>query len=273
MTTIPFRRLLATEMRRCLARRAVHVLIGLAILGIAITAFVGLVTLGPPEVSSTQDPHLAVLADLWQPDEQDGTLLPPISLLAVGALIGGAVIVGGEWKAGTVTTLLTWEVRRARLLAARLLACALLAAAIGVVLLALYVLAAVLPAAAMHGDTSLDGDQLASILGLVARGLVVTSLAATFGAGLASVGRSTTAALVTAFVLEAVIQPSVRGWRPGWSRWLVGENLGAWVSGETLTGDLYTRAPVIAGATLVAYVLGVAAVAAVTFQRRDLAGA
>ena len=267
---ISFRRLVATEVRRCLSRRAVHVLVGVALLGIVITAVIGLLALGDDPVNA--DPTLLRLSDLWRPDH-DGTLLPAVILLCLGGLIGGAVVVGGEWRAGTVTTVLSWEVRRGRLLAARLLACALLAAAIGAALLALYVLVAALPIAAVHGDMSgLDGEWWWSVAGLVVRALVVVALAAVLGGGIASLGRSSVAAVVVAFVLEAVVEPTVRGLWPARGRWLIGENVAAWIGNEPITGESFAVSPVAGGLTLGAYIVVLSLVAMAVFRRRDLAG-
>jgi hypothetical protein len=270
LATIPFGRLLAMEMRRCLARRVVHVLIGVALLGILAVAVISLLTLDQP---INDDPTLLRLRDLWRGDH-DGTVIPAVMMLAFGALIGGAVVVGGEWKAGTVTTLLTWEVRRGRLLLARLLACAFLAAAIAAALLALYVLVAALPVAVVHGDVSgLDAAWWWSLAGLVVRSLVMIALAALLGAGIASIGRSSVAALAAAFVLEAIVQPAVRGLWPARARWLLGENVVAFVGGEPMVGESFSISPLAGGLTLVLYLVALSAGAVWLFQRRDLAGA
>jgi ABC-type transport system involved in multi-copper enzyme maturation permease subunit len=268
--TIPFGRLLAVEMRRCLSRRVVHVLVGLALVGIAVVAVVGLTRLDVPRGT---DPTLVRFRDLWRPDG-DGTVLPAVIFLAFGAMLGGAVVVGGEWKAGTVTSLLTWEVRRARLLAARLLACAVLAGAIGAALVLLYVVLAALPiAAANDGMSGLDAGWWTALVGVVGRSLLVVSLAAVVGAGIASIGRSSVAALTAVFALEAIVQPAVRGLRPASARWLLGENVAAFVGGEPMVGESFRVSPMSGAVTLVVYVTALAAVALWSFQRRDLAGA
>ena len=39
--------------------------------------------------------------------------------LVVGALFAGASVAGAEWRAGSMTTLLTWEPRRVRVIVGR----------------------------------------------------------------------------------------------------------------------------------------------------------
>lgn len=277
-TTIPFRSLLASEIRRCLSRRAVHVLIGIALLGIVAMAVLAAVLTDPAQISPPGDGgqygdgHIANLADLWLGDGK-GIIIQPIVLLGIGALLGGALVVGGEWKAGTMVTVATWEVRRRRLLGARLLACGALAPAIALCLLGLFV-AGTLPVVLTKGSTAgIDGAWVAELTGTMARGLVMVSIAAVLGAAIASIARGATAAFVVVFALEAVIEPTIRGWFPAAGAWLLGENLATLVGGEVLDGDGFRRGPGVAGALLAVYVAAVAAAAVAIFQRRDLGSA
>nr|MDQ3385874.1 hypothetical protein [Actinomycetota bacterium] len=132
-----FATLLATEVRRCLARRAVRVLVGLGVLMIVVVGGVTFATVPATDLARS-DPTPIRLVDLWRP-EGDSVFGIGVVLLAMGAVIGGALVVGGEWKVGTVTTLLTWEPRRGRAIAARFVACGVLATAIGAALAALLV--------------------------------------------------------------------------------------------------------------------------------------
>ncbi len=194
-------------------------------------------------------------------------------LLAIGALLGGALVVGGEWKAGTVLTVATWEVRRPRLLGARLLACGILAPTIAIGLLGLFV-AGTLPVVLTKGSTAgIDGAWLAGFAGTVGRGLLVVTFAAVLGAAIASIARGATAAFVVLFALNAVIEPAIRGWFPGVSGWLLGENLAALVGGEVLDGDGFRRGPGVAGVLLAVYVTAVLVAATAIFDRRDLGSA
>jgi hypothetical protein len=71
----------------------------------------------------------------------------------------------------------------------------------------------------------------------------------------------------------AVVESAVRVWQPDWDRWFIGENMTILLSGEALEGRTWERDPLMAGVVLALYVLALAAVAAATFRRRDIAGA
>ena len=110
--------LFLTELRRALHRRLVWVLIGLALAGIVVTGVLVFIATGgsstaPAGVDSI-DP--ARVTDWWRPDLPDGVVLLPGVMLFLGALIGGASVVGAEWRSGGVTTVLTWAPRRSALL-------------------------------------------------------------------------------------------------------------------------------------------------------------
>ena len=95
----------------------------------------------------------------------DSLLLMAAVFLAVGAAICGASVAGAEWRAGTVTTMLTWEPSRLRLHAARTVSAGVLAFVIGMALQVAF-LASVTPAVLLHGTT--DGTDADWWIGLVA---------------------------------------------------------------------------------------------------------
>ena len=278
MNTIPFRALLASELRRCLSRRAVHVLVLTAVIAIAVLGTLMLVTVDPATVTPPLqgdeygDGHIANLADLWM-GGSDGLVFIPIVLLGIGALLGGALVVGGEWKFGTVVTLATWEVRRRRLLGVRLLACGILAPVIGAALLALFV-AGSLPVILAKGSTAgIDGEWVRGFAGVVGRGLATVSFAAVVGGAIASLARSATAAFVVLFGLNAVVEPAMRGWFPSTGQWLLGENLSAFVGGVTTSGEGFSRTTPVAAVVLGVYLAVAVVVTAAVFDRRDLGSA
>ena len=71
------------------------------------------------------------MASWWMARASDSFLLTAAMFLVVGAAICGASVAGAEWKAGTITTALTWEPSRLRLHAARTASAAILAFVIG----------------------------------------------------------------------------------------------------------------------------------------------
>ncbi|MGH8972375.1 MAG: hypothetical protein ACRD0C_04145 [Acidimicrobiia bacterium] len=267
--------LLVVEARRALHRRAVWTLLGIAGAGIAIAgvvAFFDSADLDLARLRAQGELHPAVMTSWWVPGTGDGALTVAAIFLAVGGLIGGAVVVGGEWKAGTVGTLLTWEPRRRRLHAARLGACGILAWLLAFALQAVF-LAAFLPAVAFHGSTGgADGAWALALVGALARVAVIAALAAVLGGAVATAGRSTAAALVVAGGWLAVAEAMLRAWKPGISRHLLAENAGIVITWADLDDVVWSRPPAQALAVLGVYVLAAAVLAGVWFERRDVAG-
>ena len=105
--------LIAIELRRALSRRLVLVLVGLALAVTAIAGVVAFIQTGKP----TPDAPVA-LVELWPTSGQDPILTVTAFFLVVGALFAGASVAGAEWRAGSMTTLLTWEPRRVRVIIA-----------------------------------------------------------------------------------------------------------------------------------------------------------
>ena len=213
------------------------------------------------------------LTDLWSATGDGDSVWAVTSVfLGIGALIGAASMVGAEWKAGTFTTLLTWEPRRVRLAVAKLAAVAILAAVV-TILLQLVLAAALFPTMALKGTTSgADGEWLRAAAGGLGRSGALAGLAAVTGAGVAMVGRNTAAALGGAFAYLAVGETILRVWRPAQSRWLLGENATIFLTGRRLQGAPFERPVALATVTLVGYALAIAAAAAVSLRSRDVAG-
>lgn len=226
----------------------------------------------PVEVVDPEDP--AFLVALWPDDgETEGTLLLAATFLPMGALIAGASMVGGEWRAQTMTTLLTWEPRRVRVMLAKLGSAGILATALGAVLLALFSVA-FLPAVFLKGSTdTADASWFSGYLAAIVRIATVTGLAAVLGAAIANLGRNTGAALGAAFAWMAVIEPVIRALRPGARPWLLAENVGRFVTARPLEGAEITRSTAGAFLVLVLYVGSIAAISVWQFRRRDVAGA
>lgn len=263
------------EMRRALHRRVVRVLVVLALVGIGVLGVVAFVDSAGKTVADlgVNGTHPAVMADWWVAGSGDGILMIAAVPLLVGGLLGGASVAGAEWRAGTVTTVLTWEPRRLRLHLARALSAFVLAALIATLLLGLF-LAATLPAVLLNGTTAgVDGEWWRSLAGAVSRIALMTAVVAAIGVSLATLGRATTFALAGLFGWMAVGENLVRGLKPGLSRLLVGENLAIVLTWAPLDGADFARSEVAAAATLLLYAAAVAALAAGSFRRRDILGA
>ncbi len=264
------------EMRRALHRRAVRVLIGSALLACVaagVIAFVSSSGATATELRLEDEGHPAVMAQWWVADEADGVLALGMFFLVVGAFFGGATVAGAEWRAGTVTAVLTWEPRRVRLHAARAASAAVLAFVVSLVLQAVF-LAAFLPAVFVNGTTAgTDGSFWLALVLVIARTSVITSVAAVLALSLATVGRNTAFAVITMFAWVVVVEGLIRGLRPSLSRWLWAENLAIVMTWSPLDDVDVARGPALAAATLLVYVGAVVGLAAVAFARRDVVGA
>lgn len=268
-------RLLLVEARRALHRRAVWALLAVALLGIVAIGVIAFTSSAGQDTAALQaagEHHPSLLADWWSPDG-DSVLAVTAIFLVIGGFIGGAAVIGGEWKAGTVSTVLVWEPRRLRLHAARLGACGLLAWLLAVALQAV-ALAAVLPAVLANGSTDgADAAWAAELAVVVVRIGGAAALAAVLGGAIATLGRSTASALVVVGVWMAVIEALLRAWRPGLGRVLLGENLVVLVSWQPIDDAAWAQPVAVSLALLAAYVAGAAAAAGLLFHRRDVGSA
>jgi len=174
-----------------------------------------------------------------------------IGVGVVGALVTaliGATAVGADWSSRTIITLVTWEPRRLRLLGTRLLAVALVCLAAGAVaqLLALGLGALT---ASLRGTWAAVGPDDAGLvphahfwrdlLSLQLRGVVLMVLAGVLAASVTSMARHTGGLLGLLFAWFAVVENAVRvlGAERGWPRWLLTENILAFLlpGGRTMS--------------------------------------
>jgi hypothetical protein len=280
----PFPRTLLTEVHRNLSRRLVRILL---LLGVIACAAAGIIAWlanddGPNQfeaeravvVSDDLDPTpwAIDLVELWPENGADPVLGIAVIPLVMGALVAGASMVGAEWRAGTVTTNLTWEPRRVRLAVAKFAATGLCAAVIGLLFIVLFALA-LLPTIAAHGSfEGADADWWLQAVAAVGRGAVLIGAVAIAGAALAMIGRNTAAAIGVAFVLVSILDPILRSWKPRLDRWLVTSNA-AWAmsanEGFDASGAAYD--PVRGGVIATIYLVALAAAAVYLFRSRDIA--
>ncbi len=267
--------LVRQEMRRALHRRAVRVLIGVALLGCTIAgviAFLGSRGKSVAQLQYEAEGHPAIMTDWWIGDAHEGYLMFAMFFLVLGGFFGGATVAGGEWRAGTVTTMLTWEPRRLRVLGARGLSAAVLAFVISAALQILF-LASFLPSVVAHGTTGgVDASFWLDLSVAIVRISFVTAAAAVLAVALATAARNTAFAVIAVFAWVAVVENLIRGLKPSLSAWLWSENIGTVVTWNQLPDVDFIRGPTTALATLSSYCLVIAAIACVSFERRDIAG-
>ncbi|HJR45027.1 MAG TPA: ABC transporter permease subunit [Actinomycetota bacterium] len=181
----------------------------------------------------------------------------------------GASSIGAEWNNRTLTTTLTWESRRVRVLVAKMLALVLVVAVWILLLLVFYALA-MYPAAAAHGitstvDSTVLGDMFESMLRVDALAVVFALL----GFALATMGRNTAAALGVGFAYLAVVETIIRGFKPEWSDWLLGDNISLFLFG--VGESPLTHGQTTAAVILVAYIGALLLAATALFRRREMA--
>jgi ABC-2 type transport system permease protein len=198
--------------------------------------------------------------------ELPGILEGISSITSIMGLVVGASIVAVSWQTGTISTILTWEPRRLRWFASRVL---VVAAGVLVMTLAIvaFLSAGLAVAAILRGSTfGTDGAWWADVLSTWLRIGVAASISAVIGAAVAAIGRHTAAALGVVFVWTAVVEGLIRGLRPRWTPWLLGDNLVSFLSWESTETQFesfrsFTITPgrallVIAGYAILALALG-----------------
>lgn len=251
--------LLATEFRRMWSRHLVWIVVGLAVLAIAI-AGVTVAIRSRPEVGADPRFPLTMLPDILK-----GTSIP---LIIAGWLLGASFI-GADWRAGSITTLLTWEPRRARVIVAKVLACAVSVFVLAMALQA--VLGGILSLDAVFRGTTegVDASWWRETGGVALRAATLTSVSSVVGFAVASIGRNTAAALGAGFAYIAVVENLVRGLRPGWQRWLFTDNAAVFITGDNVSFT-FQRTMLQALALLAVYAAGLFTVSVVMFRSRDV---
>jgi hypothetical protein len=132
--------------------------------------------------------------------------------------------------------------------------------------------AALLPAGLLRGTTDgIDPDWLRSLTGVGLRVAAVSVVGATMGLSIATIGRNTAAALGIAFGYLAIVENAIRGLRPNWSPWLLGDNVIVVITNQTQNSPLVGRSALEAATLVASYTLALLAAALFAFRRRDIA--
>jgi ABC-2 type transport system permease protein len=221
-----------------------------------------------------EDPRPNII-DFWDPQANENSFFGGIqTLLALVALGAAASMIGAEWKAGTITTQLTWFPGRVPLFLTKVVAAVVLAVAIAFVLQVVFAALVVGLVAGKNGVMdAADGAWWANLFAGMGRTCFLVGVAAALGASLAMLFRNTAGAVLVVFVYVAVAEQLLRVWQPDWERWFIGPNFAIVLTGHALEGVDWTKEPLAAAATLLVYVAVAIVLAAVMFQRRDIAGA
>jgi ABC-type transport system involved in multi-copper enzyme maturation permease subunit len=298
-------RLLRAELRRFLARDVVRMFVVAVLIGIAIGAVITAVNsrIRAPDEATYRSELQHCLAGGYIPENRlprrydtlaqycadnvrpeyfgggdqrfDLAGLPDILqgagiLVVIGGLLLGASFVGAEWHAGTMTTLLTWEPRRIRVLAAKSIVAAVCVFVLMVALLTVFALALTLVASTRGITDHLGEHFLRSVAGTTLRVAACSSAGALVGMGIAMLTRSTAASVAIGFGYLAVIEGLVRALRPGWQHYLLADNIAVVITGAD-SGIM--REPVTfthAVVTVAIWVAALTVAAAAAFRARDV---
>jgi hypothetical protein len=188
--------------------------------------------------------------------------------LVVLALVLGASFIGAEWHHRTMAATLTWEARRTHVALAKIAAAASVSF-FAVLALEILLSGALIPAALFRGTTQgVDAAWLTHTIDVGVRIAVLGAFAASVGAGLALVARNTAFVIGISFLWIAVLEGIVRGTRPRWGRWLIGDNAGSFIG---VAGDTGMRSGATAGLLLALYVGVIGWIGVTAFRRRDVA--
>jgi ABC-2 type transport system permease protein len=204
-------------------------------------------------------------ATLYMPSHLALVDLPQIlqgisSITSILGLVIGASIVAASWQTGTISTIFTWEPRRLRWFASRI---SVLAAGVFVTtaLILAFLSAGLAIAAMLRGSTiGVDGAWWTDALTTSLRLSVAAAVAAVIGGAVAAVGRHTAAALGAVFIYTAVLEGLVRGFRPHWTPWLLGDNIVAFISWQATTFQLDSGSFVLSPGRATFVILGYVAV-------------
>jgi ABC-2 type transport system permease protein len=253
--------LLAAEIRRMTSRRLFRVVAALAILAIVIaTVIVAIRSRSSTAIGADHRFHLTALSVTLQG-------LSP--LLIIAAWLFGASFVGADWHTGALSTLLTWEPRRLRVMASKLAGC-LIVVFLFVTIVQVLLGGGLALAAAMRGTAEgVDGAWMQKTVGIAFRVAALCGVGSAVGFAIASVARNTAAALGVGFGYTVIVENLVRGLRPRWVPWLMGDNAVVFITGHS-PGPLFQRTIVQAGLLLGAYTAALLVIAMAVFRARDV---
>ncbi len=192
--------------------------------------------------------------------------------LSFACYLVGASALGADYTSRSLTTLLTWEPRRRRVLASRAGASALVTTGLTILIL-LALIVALLPAAIAHGTGGApDGAWFLSTAAMTLRCVLFAAAMSVLGVSAAAIGRSTTAAVIGIVVYLVLIESTAVQAEPSIGRWLLVTDAISWIGqNSNTTAGAPAGHTVVIGGLLVAF--GVAAISALatrTFEHRDV---
>ena len=205
--------------------------------------------------------HLTQLADILQHVS---------AFAAILAWLLGASLIGAEWRTGSMTTILTWEPRRTRVMIAKAIAAVFVSFIVVMILQALLV-GSLFPAAYLRGSTA--GTTMAFWRAISYTGLRSGALAAgaaLLGFALGSLGRNTAAGLGVGFFYLAVVEGAVVGnFVPKARPWLLVRNAVVFIVNHRLE-IIPNRTPLQAAMIVFGYAFAIFVISVGVTRARDV---
>lgn|GEM_PF-2380610 len=228
-----FTALLGSEIGRLFARRVVR-------WGLAVAVAIALLVVAVAMIRSTgtgPTDNTMLLRRLWlerRGHAEETTVLAMSTYLFILVVGISATAVGGDYRAGTMGTLLTWEPRRVRVALARIGAIKVVAIALYLIFIGVFVGGWALGAALRGSTAGLGPDFWINLLAVIGRSVIVVAVLAVITSGLAFITRNTVGAVMIWFGyligIEAILGQRVREIRPG----LILANLVAFLDGSNV---------------------------------------
>jgi ABC-2 type transport system permease protein len=186
------------------------------------------------------------------------------------ALVLGASFIGAEWNHGSMAALLTWEPRRLRVYGGKLAGLWLGSIAIGAFVFAVALGFNYLAANRFGQIGQLTGTLQRELLVDTGRGIALALVGGAVGFAIAYATRLSSAALGVGLGYAVVGEIGVRLVNPHAERWLVSNNVNAWLNNGTMISDSGLLTGWQGGLYLGAIALALLIVSATLFARRDV---
>lgn len=270
--------LLRSEIKRLLSRRMT-----LAFPGVLMLLILGGVVIAYFVITNDDGNSPDFVNDIAGGIEADGILEIIGFLVPVMAFVIGASSIGADLKTGMVEQILTWEPRRMRFLLARCVA-GFVGVAIAAIILAVAFVLMMFALAALTGTTDGTTSEFwGNVIVAILRTGLAAGLFAIFGIGVSLLVNSSVGAIVGFMIYFFIVENFLlSAFLPKVAAYLPITNTSAFASGrdvERIEGSAFdvdvelvvSHGYVTAGIILAGWSLLAAVLAAVVFQRRDVA--
>jgi hypothetical protein len=266
--------LLASELRRLTSRRLVRITL---LVGVVLVLVLDLL------VALFRDPdrlHESMRTiEIWVTPgmanelgvQRGDSVLPTTAVLTyLVVVVIGASAIGAEYRAGTVTTVLTWSPRRVRLMVARYLAIALVAMAFFLTVQLVFVVGWHLGAVVNGSTAGADGDFWREVASVLVRSTLIAGGLAVVSAALATFCRNTAGAMGIWFgyliVVEAIVRTNFSDIVP----WFLTGNIAAVFAWDVTRQNEHAIRPEAGVGRLLLYLVLIGVGAVAVFRRRDV---